>query len=93
MAGRQIHGDTTLTPIIYTMGYAGSVSGSGGVDPVLLSRLSNVNGTAINPTTNMVYNTVYNSTIPSGLYIQIQTVDDVTPAFQILLSQILRLSM
>jgi hypothetical protein len=38
-------------------------------------------------------NTVYNSAIPSGMYLQVQTVDDVTPAFQVLLSEILRLSM
>jgi Flp pilus assembly protein TadG len=87
MAAKQIHGDTTLTPIIYTMGYAGSVSGSGGVDAVLLSRMANV------PTTATVTNTVYNSTIPSGLYIQVQTVDDVQPAFEQLLSEILRLSL
>jgi len=41
MAARQIHGDTTLTPVIYTMGFAGAVAGAGGVDAVLLERLAN----------------------------------------------------
>lgn len=94
MAARQIHGDTTLTPIIYTMGYAGSVSGAGGVDTVLLERMANCNpGIPCSPGGANATNTVYNSSIPSGMYIQIQTVDDVTPAFQVLLSEILRLSM
>ena len=94
MAARQIHGDTTLTPIIYTMGYAGSVSGSGGVDTVLLERMANCNpGKPCAPGGANAVNTVYNSSIPSGMYIQVQTVNDVTPAFQTLLSEILRLSM
>jgi Flp pilus assembly protein TadG len=92
MAGRQIHADTVLSPIIYTMGYAGSVSGSGGVDVVLLSRLANVTGTALNPQTGLVYNTVYNNSITPGLYLQIQQVGDVSTAFDQLLSEILRLS-
>lgn len=93
MAALQIHEDTNLTPIIYTMGYAGTVSGSGGVDAVLLERLANcVPGQPCSPGGPSATNTVYNSTIPTGMYIQIQTVDDVTPAFQMLLSQILRLS-
>jgi Flp pilus assembly protein TadG len=94
MAARQIHGDTTLTPVIYTMGYAGSVSGNGGVDTVLLERMANcAPGVACSPGGASAVNTVYNPTIPSGMYIQIQTVNDVAPAFQVLLSEILRLSM
>jgi hypothetical protein len=94
MAAKQIHGDTTLTPIIYTMGYAGSVSGNGGIDTVLLMRLANCKpGIPCGPGGANATNTVYNSTIPSGMYLQVQTVDDVTPAFQALLSEILRLSM
>jgi hypothetical protein len=93
MAARQIHGDTTLTPIIYTMGYAGSVSGNGGVDTVLLERMANCKpGVPCGPGGANATNTVYNSSIPSGMYLQVQTVDDVTPAFQALLSEILRLS-
>jgi len=93
MAAKQIHGDTTLTPIIYTMGYAGSVSGNGGIDTVLLMRLANCKpGIPCGPGGANAVNTVYNSAIPSGMYLQIQTVDDVTPAFQALLSEILRLS-
>ena len=93
MAAKQIHGDTTLTPIIYTMGYAGSVSGNGGIDTPLLMRMANCKpGTPCGPGGANATNTVYNSAIPSGLYLQVQTVDDVTPAFQALLSEILRLS-
>ena len=93
MAARQIHGDTTLTPIIYTMGYAGSVSGNGGIDTVLLMRMANCKpGVPCGPGGINAVNTVYNSKIPSGMYLQVQTVDDVTPAFQALLSEILRLS-
>jgi Flp pilus assembly protein TadG len=94
MAARQIHGDTTLTPIIYTMGYAGEVSGNGGLDTVLLMRMANCKpGVPCGPGAANATNTVYNSAIPSGMYLQVQTVDDVTPAFQVLLSEILRLSM
>lgn len=94
MAAKQIHADTTLTPIIYTMGFAGSVSGNGGVDVALLERMANCNpGKPCSPGGANATNTVYNSSIPSGMYIQVQTVDDVTPAFQTLLSEILRLSM
>jgi Flp pilus assembly protein TadG len=104
MAGRTIHQDTTLTPIIYTMGYAGTVSGPGGVDYVLLERLANCEpNEPCSPGGPTAVNTVYTTqgtvtqyntsgTIPTGMYIQIQQVSDVTPAFQILLSQILRLS-
>ena len=94
MAARQIHADTTLTPIIYTMGFVGSVSGNGGVDVALLERMSNCNpGKPCSPGGANATNTVYNSSIPSGMYIQVQTLSDVTPAFQTLLSEILRLSM
>jgi Flp pilus assembly protein TadG len=94
MAAKQIHADTTLTPIIYTMGYAGSVSGNGGIDTPLLMRMANCKpGVPCGPGGANATNTVYNSAIPSGMYLQVQTVDDVTPAFQALLSEILRLSM
>jgi Flp pilus assembly protein TadG len=104
MAGRTIHQDTTITPIVYTMGYAGSVTGSGGVDVALLERLANcAPGVPCSPGADNATNTVYVSqgtasqynpsgTIPTGMYIQIQETTDVTPAFQTLLSQILRLS-
>jgi hypothetical protein len=94
MAARQIHGDTTLTPVIYTMGYAGTVSGPGNVDAALLQRLANCDpGVPCGPGGANATDTVYNSGIPSGMYLQVQTVNDVTPAFQALLSEILRLSM
>jgi hypothetical protein len=93
MAAKQIHGDTTLTPIIYALGYAGSVSGDGGLDPVLLERFANCKpGIPCGPGGANAANTVYSSSIPTGMYIQVQTVDDVAPAFQALLSEILRLS-
>jgi Flp pilus assembly protein TadG len=94
MAGKKIHADTNITPRIYTMGYAGNVTGSGGVDTTLMQRLANVNtnNMAVNPLTNKVYNTVYNSAVPSAMYIQIQQTADVAPAFNQLLAQIVRLS-
>jgi Flp pilus assembly protein TadG len=93
MAAKQIHGDTTLSPIIYSLGYAGTASGNGGLDTVLLERFANCKpGAPCGPGGANAVNTVYNSAIPSGMYIQVQTVDDVTPAFQALLSEILRLS-
>ena len=94
MAAKQIHGDTTLTPVIYTMGYAGSVSGNGGIDTALLMRLANCKpALPCGPGGANATNTVYNAAIPSGMYIQVQTVNDVMPAFQAVLSEILRLSM
>ncbi len=80
MAGKQIRADTTLTPVIYTMGY----KGNGGDDPVLMRRLANV---------NISSNTVYDATKPQGLYLPIATVNDITPAFQSVLAEILRLTL
>ena len=80
MAGKLIRSDTTLLPIIYCMGY----EGNGGDDPALMRRLSNV---------NVASNTVFDSTKPQGMYLQIATVNDIKPAFQNVLAEILRLSM
>jgi Flp pilus assembly protein TadG len=91
MAARQIHGDTTLTPVIYTLGYDGN---AGGVDAALLMRMSNCKqGSPCGPGGANATDTVYNSSIPSGMYIQVENVNDVMPAFQAVLSEILRLSM
>jgi molybdenum cofactor biosynthesis enzyme len=62
------------------MGY----EGNGGDDPVLMERLANINVAA---------NTVYDSTKPSGKYIQVQSTNDITGAFLSLAEEILRLSM
>jgi hypothetical protein len=79
MAGKQIRADATLSPVIYTLGYLGN----GGVDPALLQRLSNVKGVS----------TVYDATKPEGLYLPIATMNDITPAFQYVLAEILRLTL
>ncbi len=79
MAGRMIRSDTNLSPVIYCMGY----EGNGGDDPALMRRLANV---------NVASNTVYDSTKPQGLYLQIATVNDITPAFQSVLAEVLRLA-
>ena len=62
------------------MGY----EGNGGDDPALMRRLANV---------NVASNTVYDSTKPQGMYLQIATVNDITPAFQSVLAEVLRLAM
>jgi hypothetical protein len=62
------------------MGY----EGNGGDDPVLMQRLANI---------NVSTNTVYNSTKPSGKYIQIQNINDIAGAFASLAEEILRISM
>jgi Flp pilus assembly protein TadG len=80
MAGKLIHSDTTFNPVIYCMGY----EGNGGDDPVLMQRLANI---------NVSTNTVYNSTKPSGKYIQIQNINDIAGAFASLAEEILRISM
>jgi Flp pilus assembly protein TadG len=80
MAGKQIRADTTFTPVIYAMGY----KGNGGDDPVLMQRLANVKTAS---------NTVYDSTKPQGLYLPIATVNDIGPAFQYLLAEILRIAL
>ena len=79
-AARQIHGDTTYLPVIYCLGY----QGNGGDDPVLMRRLANVKDPS---------NTVFDSTKPQGMYLQIQTVNDISPAFQSVLAEILRLTL
>ena len=81
MAAKQIIADPTgLKPVIYSMGY----QGNGGIDQVLLERLSNI---------NVAENTVYDATKPQGLFLPIATVNDIAPAFQRVLAEILRLSM
>lgn len=80
MAGRQIRADTTLLPVIYCMGY----EGNGGDDPALMRRLANV---------NVASNTVYDPTKPQGLYLQIANVNDIAPAFQSVLAEILRIAL
>jgi hypothetical protein len=81
MAARQIiAGANGIKPVIYSLGY----QGNGGVDQVLLERLSNI---------NVAENTVYDSTRPQGMFLSINTVNDIAPAFQRVLSEILRLAM
>ena len=80
MAGRQIRADATLTPVIYSLGY----QGNGGDDPALMRRLANV---------KIASNTVFDSTKPQGLYLPITGVNDITPAFQYVLAEILRLTL
>ena len=81
MAGKQIRADATLTPVIYTMGYEGNAGGKD--DPALMQRLSNVKGAS----------SVYDATKPEGLYLPILTVNDISPAFQRVISEILRLTL
>jgi hypothetical protein len=86
MAAYQIrHNSATIHPLIYCMGY----EGNGGDDPAFMTRLANI-PTIPNTTTT---NTVYDSTKPKGMYIQVQTQADIEPAFQSILAEILRLSM
>ncbi len=49
-----------------------------------MQRLANI---------NVSTNTVYNSTKPSGKYIQIQNINDIAGAFASLAEEILRISM
>jgi hypothetical protein len=88
MAGLQIHSDAALTPVIYTMGYNGS---GGGRDAALLSRLANV-PSSVKDVNGHSLDTVYNAAIPSGLYLPIDSVDQVQPAFQQILAEVLRLA-
>jgi hypothetical protein len=81
MAAKQIKEDgNNLKPVIYSMGY----TGADGADEVLMKRMSNVN--------DSVKNTVYDSTKPQGMYLPISSVNDISPAFQRVLSEILRLA-
>jgi hypothetical protein len=48
-----------------------------------MQRLSNVKGAS----------SVYDATKPEGLYLPILTVNDISPAFQRVMSEILRLTM
>jgi hypothetical protein len=80
MAGKQIRADTTLSPVIYSLGY----QGNGGDDPALMRRLANV---------NIASNTIFDATKPQGLYLAISGVNDITPAFQYVLAEILRLTL
>jgi hypothetical protein len=80
MAGKVIRSDTTLLPVIYCMGY----EGNGGDDPALMQRLANV---------KVAGNSVFDSSKPQGMYIQVATVNDIVPAFQNVLAEILRLSL
>ena len=85
MAAYQIHQDTTLKPHIYCLGY----EGNGGDDPAFMTRLANIQK---NPADNST-NSVYDSTKPQGMYIQVLTQADIQPAFQSILAEILRISL
>jgi hypothetical protein len=87
MAAYQIHQHTgtTITPLIYCLGY----EGDGGDDPAFMTRLANISANPYSGTTN----SVYDSTKPKGMYIQVQTQADMQPAFQSILAEILRLSL
>jgi Flp pilus assembly protein TadG len=87
MAAYQIHQHqgTTITPLIYCLGY----EGDGGDDPAFMTRLANIPTNPYGGATNAVYD----STKPKGMYIQVQTQADIQPAFQSILAEILRLSM
>jgi hypothetical protein len=78
MAGKKIREDTTLTPVIYTMGF----TGNGGIDAGLMQRLSNIKGASA----------VYSPTQTGGLFLPVHVPADIAPAFQTLLSEILRLT-
>jgi hypothetical protein len=80
MAGMRIRADTTLKPVIYSMGF----QGNGGDDPALMRRLSNI---------NVASNSVYDSSKAQGMYLPIQVPNDIAPAFQYVLSEILRLTL
>jgi Flp pilus assembly protein TadG len=83
-AARQIHGDTTYLPVIYSLGY----EGNGGDDPAFMTRLANLPKIPGTTTTN----TVYDATKPKGMYIQVQNQNDIQPAFQSVMSEILRIA-
>jgi Flp pilus assembly protein TadG len=85
MAAYQIHQNTTLKPHIYCLGY----EGNGGDDPAFMTRLANI---PTNPADNST-NSVYDSTKPQGMYIQVLTQADIQPAFQSILAEILRISL
>ncbi|MEI9975368.1 MAG: vWA domain-containing protein [Ignavibacteriota bacterium] len=87
MAAYQIHqhAGTTIKPVIYCLGY----EGSGGDDPEFMTRLANI---PTNPSTGAA-NSVYDSTQPKGMYIQVVKQADIMPAFESIVAEILRISL
>jgi Flp pilus assembly protein TadG len=77
-AGKTIRAQTAMNPVvIYSIGY----TGNGGIDPVLLKRLAN---TLDAPG--------YTATQQSGLYFEVHSADQLTPAFNAVASDLLRLA-
>jgi Flp pilus assembly protein TadG len=76
--GQIIRSQTAMQPItIYTIGY----SGDGGTDAALLKRLANTQDAAS-----------YNSSQGTGVYIQVNSADQLGAAFNTIAGQLLRLS-
>ena len=76
-AGARMRADTTLKPVIYTIG----LGSNGGVDHELLRRTAN------DPTSP-----IYDDTKPPGLYVYAPTPTDLNYAFVRVASEILRIA-
>lgn len=91
-AGMRVRGDTTLKPVIYTIGY----NGSNDIDRGLLKRLANTNEgyrTWAQDPQGQYLVSDYLTNQPTGKYFEAATPGAIAAAFQQVQSEILRLSM
>jgi Flp pilus assembly protein TadG len=89
MAGRKIHQDTVIKPIIYCMGY----QGDGGDDPHLMARLANVPFGLGDTNTNNLLNADGTAKLGQiGKYYAITDASQIAGTFQDILGEILRIT-
>jgi hypothetical protein len=95
-AAKRIRGDTNLKPTFFCLGYSGNGTGAAGLDRSLLKRIANANGgyqTWAQDPMGQYLSTDYDPTSTTGAYFEASTPGSIAAAFQMVQSQILRLSM
>ncbi|MCX6623573.1 MAG: VWA domain-containing protein [Acidobacteria bacterium] len=89
--GSAIRADTSLIPVIYTIGLGGNDASGYGVDTELLLRLANVQ-TGVDPSGTVINNPIYSTTQGQGLYAYAPNSTELNQAFALIASSVLRLS-
>jgi hypothetical protein len=79
--GRTIHNDTTLNPVIYTIGLGGTGSAGESIDTVFLQRLAN------DP-----QSPIFDATRPQGRMVYAADASQLEAAYNTIASEILRLA-
>ncbi len=87
-----IRADSTLTPVVYTIGLGGNDSAGYGVDTELLIRVANVQSAVDSTSGTVIVNPIYSTTQGQGLYAFAPNSTELNQAFALIASSVLRLS-